>query len=178
MREVGERLHEALRGHKSVVDLGAGKCPWITYLPGTISRYAGVDAYRAYLELAEPNIYPHVRRFVGDMREFDNFVPVDFDDAAMMIDALEHIDMADATTLLEKMKERFKKIVLFIPLGEHKQDADPTGMGQHDLMTHKSTWDKAGLEAFGFDVEVMDSYHYLKGENNDGRAGFCVWQRK
>jgi hypothetical protein len=105
------------------------------------------------------------------MRRYEEIAPTFFDDIALLIDTLEHISKQDGHDLLSKLQARFRKILVFTPLGFMEQDHDVWGMGNpHQI--HVSGWSVEELVAHGFECVADPGYHVGRGG-----AIFAVWER-
>lgn len=90
-------------------------------------------------------------------------------DVVLGVDVVEHLEPFDAKLLVLAMKRVGRKVVLFVPEGNHPQ-------GEHSgnpWQAHKSTWHAPDLEALGFKVERWADYHAELGK--DTGALFATW---
>ena len=166
---VFEWLDKNVADAKSIVDLGAGQFDKILHGPQDIPRI-GIERHKKCVDLwGKGDGFSAV---VGDMREFERLLPKSgFNDVALMLDVLEHIDHKSGEKLLRDLQRRFRKILVFTPMGKIVQEGDPWGVG-NPYNAHVSGWNAAELEALGFSTVVDVNYH-KPGQG----AVFAVWER-
>ena len=116
----------------SVLDLGAGFGKY-----GVLTReYA--DPQRLDAVDANPPRYPvydHV--YLGDLRELERLLPADAPryDLALFVDAIEHLEKAEAWALLDTLTRRARRVLVATPWGFRPQEVP----GQ-PYETHRSGW--------------------------------------
>jgi 2-polyprenyl-3-methyl-5-hydroxy-6-metoxy-1,4-benzoquinol methylase len=117
-----------------------------------------VDIYKPYVD------YLQTQKFDAQVAEFvykDVVLwlaeqPEGEYDVLLLIDLLEHFERVRAEFVVRLCKYvARRKIIVFSPLGKCPQAAyDGNG-----YQRHLSTWTSAGLEALGFQVEVLEAFH-------------------
>jgi hypothetical protein len=116
----------------SVLDLGAGygKYGVLTREYAAPSRLDAVDANPPRYP-----VYDHV--YLGDLRELERLLPADAPryDLALFVDAIEHLEKAEAWTLLEALTRRARRVLVATPWGFRPQEVP----GQ-PYETHRSGW--------------------------------------
>ena len=116
----------------SVLDLGAGYGKY-----GVLTReYANPSRLDA-VDVNPPRypVYDHV--YLGDLRELERLLPPDAPryDLALFVDAIEHLEKAEAWTLLESLTRRSRRVLVVTPWGFRPQEIP----GQ-PYETHRSGW--------------------------------------
>jgi hypothetical protein len=116
----------------SVLDLGAGygKYGVMAREYATPSRLDAVDANPPRYP-----VYDHV--YLGDLRQLERLLPADAPryDLALFVDAIEHLEKAEAWTLLETLTRRARRVLVATPWGFRPQEVP----GQ-PYETHRSGW--------------------------------------
>lgn len=154
------------RGSRVVVELGAGFCEKLDWVPA--QRKIGLDIFPAYF--SDARVRP-CEKIAGDMRDYRKLLPADaMGDTVMLIDVLEHIPKQDGYALLCFLQRDFRKILIFTPDGLHVQEDDATGYG-NPHQKHECGWTEPELEAMGFACEVDANYH------ERGGMLFAVWSK-
>jgi hypothetical protein len=80
-------------------------------------------------------------------------------DLSLCLDIVEHFELEDAMTFVKNVIDKSKITMIWIPLGYAPVTRDVFGGSQHELHTHRSTWDKEMLEGLGFSCEVFPNFH-------------------
>jgi hypothetical protein len=128
----------------SVLDLGAGygKYGVLTREYAAPSRLDAVDANPPRYP-----VYDHV--YLGDLRELEGLLPADAPryDLALFVDAIEHLEKAEAWTLLGTLTHRARRVLVATPWGFRPQEVP----GQ-PYETHRSGW---------FPWEFASRFHLL-----------------
>ena len=162
--------------YSTIVEFGCGLGLRLRILPKNKLRI-GIDASPKYLD-ANHMDYDKV---CGDMREYRDLLEPEIlerdNKCAMFIDSIEHITEEDAFKLVEQMKEDFECIIFMIPEGNHPQDKDLLGYGEHSLQTHRSTWDKDLVTKLGVDEILIDPTFHANTEGKDSGCIFAVWTK-
>lgn len=173
-RNLNECIKLATAGCDSVVELGCGFGNRLAMVDAPTR--VGVDAHepfviearRRYPDMADDFLVreagEYVRQFIANGFRWG---------AVLMVDFLEHLAAPAAIAIIEDCKKIARRIVLWIPLGNHPQTTDPEGMGGDHWQTHRSTWEAADLEAMGFNVKVWPTKPNRPGI--EPRAAFCIW---
>lgn len=154
----------------SVLEFGAGVFTYTKTCRAFVR--AGIESFKPYCDeaMADPECST-LTVIHGDMRDFASLASDSFF-MALFIDSLEHISKPDGLTLLLECQERFKRIAVFVPMGEHPQDA----CDDNDAQCHLSSWYPLDLSALGFEVDVQPNFHHA---NEEGRKGamFALWEK-
>ena len=144
-----------------IANLGSGKSDspvssQVLSLP--CSYLVNVDIHNPYIDFLK------VQRFDAlvvafTISEIELWLETQLDrdfDILLLIDVLEHFPPLIARLVLDKCKRvTSRKIIIFLPLGECKQDEYDGNRWQK----HWSTWTASDLEALGFKVEVLKAFH-------------------
>jgi hypothetical protein len=164
-------------GCETVVEFGSGRCERLAAVHPTVRRRIGLEAFRPYILDARNVGGPHgVEQIETDMRAYRAVVPPEAHDCAMFIDSLEHLDRPDAEALMRDVMVDFRRVLLFVPEGNHPQTTDAWGLGEDHWQTHRSTWYEADVRTLGFeDVVVVANYH--DDPNKDPGTIFATWTR-
>jgi hypothetical protein len=167
-------LDPELAGATSVLDLGAGKFDKLGRAPAT-ARKVGIEIWPGCIEARDTtNIYEIIH---GDMREWMVLAPPDVDDVALLLDVLEHIPKPDGHRLVTGLQTRFRKIVVFTPMGFMPQTEDVWGMGNPNQI-HVSGWTVADLTGHDFEIVAAEPDYHQEGNGKPrGGAIFAVWER-
>jgi SAM-dependent methyltransferase len=116
----------------SVLDVGAGYGKY-----GVLAReYASPERVDA-VDANPPRyaVYDHV--YLGDIRGLERLLPADAPryDLALFIDTIEHLEKAEAWTLLDQLARRARRVLITTPWGFRSQEIP----GQ-PFETHRSGW--------------------------------------
>lgn len=151
-----------------VVDCGCGLNRSVVsrqVLKLPFARLVSVDGFPAIAEMARRlpssarrrevhclNLSALARHF-GHRRLFD---------VALCLDVLEHLPKPAALEFLRDLETMVRRrVVLWLPLGEYRVDADPHHRG-NALELHRSFWSAEELRALGYEVEVLPKFHIAR----------------
>jgi len=116
----------------SVLDLGAGYGKY-----GVMTREYAAPSCLDAVDANPPRypVYDHV--YVGDLRQLEQLLPADAPryDLALFVDAIEHLEKAEAWKLLETLTRRARRVLVATPWGFRPQEVP----GQ-PYETHRSGW--------------------------------------
>jgi hypothetical protein len=176
--DLAKWMKDETKGYTTVVEFGSMFFEQLSYT--SCPNKIGIEIHKPYIDRAR---YHNCKKIEGDFRDFEKMLTPNEMDCAMFIDTLEHLSREDAFDLMEKVKAKFNKIILFIPEGVHDLDFDAYNLGAEEWQTHKSTWYKKDVEELGFDdIVVVSNFHAKstdpKYKHNDTGAMFCVWRKK
>lgn len=155
---------------ESVVEFGAGFFEQLKHVNPSVKNKIGIEFSKKYIKNA---LYDDCIKIEGDMRDFESLVPDTFYDCALFVDSLEHLDKDDAIKLVNKCKDKFNRIAIMIPEGNHPQSKDVTGHNEHFLQTHRSVWQLSDFTKMGFSGILISDYH--KESVNSKGAIFAIW---
>lgn len=133
----------------TVLDVACGLSLKSQYIDADIR--VGVDIYKPYLERIEANV--PFATVLHDVRKLDEiFVPRSFD-LVLMLDIIEHLEKHESLALLETAA-RIARVAVIIetPEGYIPQNIDIWGHGGDEWQTHRCGWEKAELEAMGYQI--------------------------
>ena len=133
----------------SILDVACGLSLKSQYLDADIR--VGVDIYRPYLAKIDAKV--PFTTVVHDVRKLDEvFIDKSFD-LVLMLDIIEHLEKDESLALLQTA-ERLAKVAVIIetPDGYVPQNIDIWGHGGDEWQTHRCGWEKAELEAMGYQV--------------------------
>lgn len=163
MAAIMARIHEQ-SPLSAVIDIGPGQGTYLhllkELLPGV--RWTGVEVWGPYAEEFQlDKVYDQV--CIADVRYLDL---AKFPTNAAMIcgDMLEHMSKADALEVLNAAVERFKLVLVSIPIGEWPQEA----IGGNVFETHQASWSKDDIETL---MPDLAEYHYV---GTDEAVGIAV----
>lgn len=161
-------VESVTEGVESVLEFGAGL---FAYTKAARSpRRAGIEAFHPYCKAASNDRdCDAIRIYEWDMLDFEKVVNEPYD-MALFVDSLEHVEMHDALDLIERCQHQFKKIAVFVPMGEHSQEP----CDDNEMQRHLSTWYPADLAALGFEVTPDPDFHNQNPPDKQG-AMFAVW---
>lgn len=167
-------IHAATADCQSALEFGCGFGANLSSASAPMK--IGVDAYRPYLRRAR-RTYPEIVFIHADVTRRPFVLPRRSIDAVMLLDFLEHFDFPMAYRIIRHAKYiARKRVIAFVPFGNHPQDRDVTGLGGHHWQTHRSTWYERELESVGFSVAVWE--HFCDDESKDHRVMFAIWEPK
>lgn len=171
------RLLEAVPRRASVLDVGAGLAKYHALLVKNENRLTLLDAHLPYLEDRAAN-FPTAMLIHGEaLAELRKMNDGAFD-VALAIDFIEHLNAVDAAVVSHHLQRVARKVVLFVPEGNHPQTTDGYNMGGDHWQTHRSSWDAGGLERFGYTVERWVDFHtWAKSKGCDAGALWATWSR-
>jgi hypothetical protein len=143
----------------------------------------GIEAYAPYLMHSQCRgaACPDRTMILADMREFDKYIPAVHRDVAVFVDSLEHLPRAEAFALMARVLATFRKVLLFVPEGDHPQTTDGTGQGGDFYQTHRSTWRDPDVHELGFSDVTVDSLYFADDPDHPKSKGcgaiFAVWEK-
>lgn len=150
-------LRGALRGCRSVLDVGCGSTSPMRFVPGV--RLTGLDGYPPALAEARKNA-THDEYCLGNVTRLSEAFPQRKFDACVALDVIEHLKKEDGWNFLEQMEGLAgKRVVIATPNGFMPQ-ASKDG----DLQEHLSGWTAAEMRQRGYRVFGMYGPKHLRGE--------------
>ena len=174
MLDLKTRILNFTPGNSNVLDVGAGMGFYHCDLLAKTPNLTLLDAHQPYLDerlKKFPQVLTINRQALGYLQD-----TLFYYDVILGIDFLEHLDKPEAMDVVYYMRHRADRVALFVPEGVHPQDRDAYGMGDDHWQTHRSTWYAGDMEALGFTVEVLPSFHgHLPGK--DPGALWCEWRK-
>ena len=162
-----------------MVEFGAGFFDKLCCVHPDVEKRLGIEIWQPYIDKAA-SCAKGVIKIKGDIRNFEALIDEEDMDCAMLVDVLEHLEMSEAIDLVHRIKDKFNKIILMIPEGNHPQAEDAHKMGADEYQTHRSTWYKKDLIDLGFqEVVVIEEYHKLWNIplGKDIGCLFAEWKR-
>lgn len=178
-------LNELLRfiknetaGYECVVEFGAGFFDKLIHTSSP--RKIGIEAWKPFIDRA---LFHDCIKINNDFTKYSEYIDKEDMQCAMFIDSIEHLNADDARKLLESVISDFKKVIAFIPEGNHPSSDDPHGLGADQYETHRSTWYEKDVRDIGFQDIVVDPLFHTglrsnpKYKNNDTGAIFAVWEK-
>lgn len=168
MLEILPRITPFKTEDLTVLDLGCGRMdsgvsiqlPEIKF-----HEYTGVDIWQDDLEKAKKAVMvtTHREYFLEDIRDFvDKVYDEEKYDLIFLFDVLEHFKKKDAITLLKQVEKMCKKrILIFMPIGEHTLEANDGRVADegNKWQKHLSEWSVAEWQEMGYDVEYLQGFH-------------------
>lgn len=166
-----EFINKETEGYKSVVELGCMNGQRLNNVSNTVKTKIGIDIYAKY----KKNIPEGVQFIEADMMDYKDNVSKKDREVVMFIDSLEHLPKKDAEKLVRSLKQTFKKIIVFAPLGETPQPDDhPSWEGNTTYQKHLSTWTAEDFDKLNFQYDVVKNYH----AHISADAIFAIWESK
>ncbi len=133
----------------SILDIGCGLSLKSQFISAQIR--VGLDIWRPYLEKIDATV-PYVTVNADAMTIDQLFLPRSFD-VVLILDVIEHMEKAQAITLLRKAEAIARQaVILETPKGFLPQDIDILGLGGDHYQTHRSGYEPEELEALGYTV--------------------------
>lgn len=155
-------------GYMSGLEFGCGVGVYTREM--TCKVRAGIDGFAPYIDEARSTPENEGIEFIlGDFRRFESIVQQEYQ-LAMFIDSLEHLTKEDATYLVDRCKQRFDKIVLFVPIGDFSQEP----CEGNELQRHLSVWDETDLEEMQMRFWIKSDFHYTSPIDRQA-AAFATW---
>jgi hypothetical protein len=155
-------VRQALRGCRTVLDLGCGPNSPVRYLH--TAHTLGVDGYGPALAEAQAR-GTHDEYAAGDVKAVRTLMAGRQFDGCVALDVIEHLSKADGWRLLEDMEQlATKRVVVFTPKGFLPQKG-----GHGDLQEHLSGWTPDEMRGAGYHVIGMHGPASLRGERHDLR---------
>lgn len=165
-------IAENTKNNNCVVEFGSMFFDKLSHTRST--KKIGIEIWKPYIEAAK---YDGCVKIHGDFREFEKLISKEDMDCAMFIDTLEHLTKEDAVILMEKVMNKFNKVLLMIPEGDYPLHKDVTGMGADEHQTHRSTWFLEDIKKLGFKNIIVDPvFHSGSGYKNTGCI-FAIWNK-
>lgn len=180
-----DRLLAEIPKGASVLDVGAGLAKYHPLLIDHGCKLTLVDAHKPYLDERRERFGDRVEIIHGDALDLlgswafsEAPQTVRTWDVVLGIDFMEHLAANAARFLIENAQVVGRKVILFVPEGNHPQDTDHYHMGGDHWQTHRSTWTAPDLEALGFTVERwLDFHRWAKDRGADPGALWATWSR-
>ncbi len=159
----------------TVLDIGSGfEAPYQRPVSIRASKLVMMDAHRPYLD-ANKTVGPNVFRVCGRVPEAlpEALAIVPHFDVALLVDFIEHLDMATGRGVIRELQQVADRIVIFTPEGWMFQNHDPYLMHGDHWQTHRSGWTAYDVAELGFRYELWEDF-WIK----DVAALFAVWNRE
>lgn len=103
--------------HNRKLDFGCGCGTYAKMFPG--GDWTGVEVWKKYVEeYGLKSLYPKL--YIQNALEFKDWEQYDI---VFLGDILEHMEISEAKTLLDKAKENSDTVIVSIPIGYYPQDA-------------------------------------------------------
>lgn len=166
-------------GCSSVIEFGCGLGRNLIALGETSCKEnrVGVDAYRNYLIRVPPFHLSGISLIEADALTAAGWMKAESFDLVLMADFIEHLERPAAEQMIAEAKRiARRRIVAFVPEGEHPQTADATGLHGDHWQTHRSTWGIEDLQRLGFDVAHWPQFHAKEGGGKSPGAMFAIWE--
>lgn len=162
------RLTPFIPEESTVLDLGSGQMnsgissqlPMIPF-----KRYVGVDIWDDYLEktkkmalAAKESVF-----FKEDLLHYAEYNADKKFDFVFLFDVVEHFKKKDAKNLLHNVEKiAQKRILIFIPIGEHTLEANDgiIAVEHNPYQKHQSEWSVKEWQEMGYDVELLKGFHH------------------
>jgi SAM-dependent methyltransferase len=166
----------------TVLDVGAGLAKYHELLQRNGNLVTLIDAHKPYLDDRAAK-FPEFKLIHGEAIDelgkllADASWQYDYGfDVALAIDFVEHLTPEDAQLVIKLMQGVARRVVLFVPEGNHPQDHDGYEMGADHWQTHRSTWHAEDLEALGFKVSRWLDFHSWTRGRTDPGALWATWE--
>lgn len=177
------RLLAEIPSGSSVLDVGAGLATYHELLIAKGCKLTLVDAHKPYLDERRELFGDAIQWIHGDaldvMGEWAFTHPSASWDVILGVDFLERLSRESAQFFVDNTQALGRKVILFVPEGNHPQEVDHYGLGGDHWQTHRSQWYAADLEDLGFTVERwLDFHRWAKDRGCDPGALWAVWERK
>lgn len=188
-------LHENTKGIDSVCELGAGLFKNFPFY--SCATKIGIELVPSYIENIQVPRNCITQIINGNALEFESLLGDTQVDAFACIDFIEHLEKDVAINLIERMKQRGRRILIFTPGGTCHQDGHATwsfclpGLNLRmqkdrelaiEAQRHKSTWYKEDFEALGFTVDEDHTFMGTPAPFHDigedgGSVLWAVWNK-
>jgi len=155
-------------GIESIIDLGCGDLWWTANLPG-VMRHIGVDLWPGQLKFAqERRPVKGWEPYCQDALDFLKSCPMNYVDAVLAIDIIEHLEKGRGLELLDDMIVVAEKLVVcWAPLGMlERGPTNPDGT-HNPYQVHKWGPEPEDFQSRGWEVDIYPEQH------QDGGAIFA-----
>lgn len=171
------RILAEIPSGSSVLDVGAGLAKYHGILINQGCKLTLLDAHKPYLDERAAR-FPGATIICGEaLSELRTFPVGTIFDVILGIDFLEHLSRPDAESVIREMKYLGRRIVLFVPEGNHPQEKDHYEMGGDHWQTHRGVWYAEDLEHVGFTVERWVDFHRWAADRGcDPGALWATWR--
>lgn len=184
--DLHNRLLAEIPPGASVLDVGAGLAKYHQLLIDRGCKLTLLDAHKPYLDERRERFRGSIEVICGDVSDLLGdwaFAAGLYQgtpwDVILGIDFLEHLAMESAGAFVAYAQEQGRKVILFVPEGNHPQDKDHYQMGGDHWQTHRSTWRAEFLQALGFETERWVDFHRWAADRGcDPGALWAVWRRQ
>lgn len=151
-------VRQALRGCKTVLDVGCGTSPLMRQLG--VKEAVGFDGYAPSIEKAK-QLKTHDEYVLGDVRRLGDYFSAGQFDACVACDVIEHLEKPDGLKLAADMEKiAARRVIFFTPSGylpQRHTDND-------DLQEHLSGWEASEMRQMGYEVTGQLGPKILRGE--------------
>lgn len=169
MHNLNARILAEVTYNDLVLDVGSGHGSYHTALVDRARHVDMLDAHYPALVDRKKRYGSKVTPRHGEALTLMSKMQDRSYDVVLGIDVVEHLEKADGLRLLAEMRRVGKRVVLFVPEGNHPQAAH----SGNEWQAHRSTWWAPDLEAIGFMVERWENFHSEPGK--DSGAMFVTW---
>lgn len=173
----------AIEPGASVIDIGSGVAQYHPRLVAHAGHVTMLDGWLPYFKHREiPAEAMHgITLVCGDILNVLPRYRVEAFDVALLIDVVEHFDEVGAVSVLRIAGRIARRVVAFIPDGNHPQDKDVYGTGNDHYQTHRSTWDLENVSKIKIGgvhpaVQRWENFHASEAvHGKDPHAIWAIW---
>lgn len=153
-----QKLIQVASTYDSVLDIGCGNGTLIKKIRA--ERKLGIDACLKAIKDAGKSTKVNTSFMCRDLANLDSMVEPKSFDCVIGVDIIEHFVKEDAIKLIKMCEDiATKRIVFFIPVGNHPQTSDDRGYNNHHFQTHRSTWYPEDMEKLCYEVFHYPDWH-------------------
>ena len=164
-----------------VIDIGSGVASYHPRLVAHAGHVTMLDGWLPYFKHREipADAMQGVTLVCGEIIKVLQTYRSNAFDVALLIDVIEHFDRVDAMFVLDEAARIARRVVAFIPEGNHPQDKDALGTGNDHYQTHRSTWtldEVVRLKADGSLPNVVRRFeNFHASEAVHGKDPHAIW---
>jgi len=168
MIDLLSRLQPFKTKNLTVLDLGCGKMEsgissQIPEIP--LKDYVGVEIFPDAIEHSKklPMVTAKREYVQEDILEYAEFNTDKKKDIVFLFDVMEHLEKKDGLKLLKNVEKiAQKRILIFMPLGEHTLEANDGIVAEsgNPYQRHQSEWSVEEWQDLGYDVELLRGFHH------------------
>ena len=146
------RLWKDIPNNKNILDLGCGYNSPLFLIPKKYKKVTGIEKCKTHFIKAREIGNYDVLFNIG-IKEYCKEYIRSYD-CILLSDVIEHIKKDEGIEIIEMLKSRSKRIIIFTPLGFTIQQ----NMDGNKYNKHLSGWYSPELEKLGFKTKIIQNY--------------------
>lgn len=154
-------LKKALRGMKTVLDIGCGPTSPLKEFKKELGIYSvGIDIFPENINASKKSLI-HDEHYVMDALDIDKKFKEKSFDAVIAIDLIEHLAKEESKELIPKMEAIAKKLIIISTPNDFLEQRGHSG---NPFLEHKCGWTLKEMMGLGFKCRGIVGPHFIHGE--------------